>query len=114
MGSMLPTHPPTYVTLGPTEGFFMLHGSHSLLNKFWKNFFTISKEGVVQFYQGVFEKNSGKKKLFFSTSSKVDFNLLEILFFYFNPIGYKSSFECHFFIEVEFFSCECSYVVLCI
>ena len=61
MGSMLPTHPPTYVTLGPTEGFFMLHGSHSLLNKFWKNFFIISQGGGPILINGVFEKNSGKK-----------------------------------------------------
>jgi hypothetical protein len=67
MGSILPTHPPTYVTLGPTEGFFMLHGSHSLLNKFWKNFFIISQVGGPIFINvGVFEKILEKKIYFFS------------------------------------------------
>ena len=61
MGSMLPTTAPTYVTLGPTEGFFMLHGSHSLLNKFWKNFFIISQGSGPIFINGVFEKKFWKK-----------------------------------------------------
>lgn len=53
---MLPTPPPIYPTLGPTEGFFVLYTFHSLLNKFLEKKFIISSEGVVQFFISLFEK----------------------------------------------------------
>ena len=37
MGSMLPTHPPTYVAPPPRGAFFIAHTNNSLPNKFWKN-----------------------------------------------------------------------------